>query len=400
MHGVNVSIELNSSDVQNIISQDLKISPHSTGDISELINYRINLLASGYINQICHYLIIISDDIIQLISIWLIIAPPLRIEFDTNHYKDKLRVSLNRDIAWFMPVHFNVNFIKNLRQNHCQALNEAEHPKSHSTPQELLLYLLDDAKDIKMTTIKRDIIGFGTDISIEYPRNTLHIIYQIHLMDNFYNILAKTDWKYHKIAINNNTLPPLPSTFADAYFHNNSPNQTVHPSLMSIQNNYYNQQQRMMYADIYHERNFNSNENFKIDTKAKPLGINHSDSAKKIWMNSCWANNKKIARLKDLYIDLMKEFEHLTKCRIKQPTLEQIEYFCIKHGGEYMEDFRGKYVKINANRFDQFFAWFEAMCYIIKDLRHIYEQNAYRDPLIGLFYSRNVCKLFFSHVVW
>ena len=112
-------------------------------------------------------------------------------------------------------------------------------------------------------------------------------------------------------------------------------------------------------------------------------------SARKIWIDSCLANNNNLARLQDLYPHLIKEFTRLTRCNERQPTMMQIELFFVRTGGDYDKNQPLPYIR--ADKFDSFFSWFRCMCQIIKDLRPMYNQK-HLNPLIGLFYGRTAAQ--------
>ena len=90
--------------------------------------------------------------------------------------------------------------------------------------------------------------------------------------------------------------------------------------------------------------------------------------------------------LKKLYPHLITNFIRLTLCRRKQPTLQQIEYFFLRYGGQYDNYNNNNDPFIWDHSFDRFVNWFIGMCHIIKDLCALYERDG--DPLISLFYSR------------
>ena len=174
--------------------------------------------------------------------------------------------------------------------------------------------------------------------------------------------------------------------------------------------------------------------NLNISTKDKDLtpdetilGINHSYSARKIWMNSCLKNNQHYALLQDLYPHLMEEFRRLTKCNQRQPTMKQISSIFLRKGGkcEYSDnmlliliqalykstviniadhtyysmqnsiyDIIIDYLRVQhiaSSSFDKFFGYFRSICSIIKDLSHIYD-NKDNDVLVGLFFVRDECE--------
>eukprot|EP01083_Nonionella_stella_P222943 795068_1 len=170
----------------------------------------------------------------------------------------------------------------------------------------------------------------------------------------------------------------------------------------------------------------------KIETPIKHIiyiQLSQADTqhvSKKIWLNSFRENkNTQIAYLDDLYPHLMKEFKRSTKCNKQQPTIEEIQVYFVRTGGEvfnlhveyltfgyvrlttkYMNLFENKsmsyesslnfiicsylgnmhFLQISKDMFENFFAWFASMCGIVKDLRAMYDRDD--DPLIALFYGR------------
>merc|ERR1712173_158198 len=86
------------------------------------------------------------------------------------------------------------------------------------------------------------------------------------------------------------------------------------------------------------------------------IGINHSYAARKIWIDSCLANNHTLARLQDLYPHLIQEFTRVTRCNERQPTLNQIELFFVRTGGDYVLNQPLPFIR--ADKFDKFFSWF------------------------------------------
>ena len=365
--------------VTNIVSEG-RIGKSFNG--ATFIDYSINVLVSGYINQICRYLIIISNDIIKLISTRIITAnkPPLKINIhDGSESSNKLLLSINREIAWFTNIHFHVSFMTNLDENYCQLINQED----EKNLKEVLLFLL-DRRNVEMITSKSNNLC-GSNLFptvIDYPQNVWKVIYQVFLMDHGDNIIATTDWRSHKKdrAIHENNVANHAAL--------NSP--IIFPSVPSLGNH---QQHQMQPICIEPQQQYNKHSTKK--TQEIYLQINHGDRARQIWMNSCWPNDHKIARLQDLYGDLMQQFRGITQCTQTQPTLQQIEMFCLKNGGGYTEQFNSMDVSIYINKFDQFFVWFESMCYIIRDLQHIYDETG--DPLICLFYCRKATEEALQH---
>ena len=114
------------------------------------------------------------------------------------------------------------------------------------------------------------------------------------------------------------------------------------------------------------------------------------DLAQKIWINAAkdmFAMPSPFRLgLAKLYPHLITDFINLTECKRKQPTLQQIETFFARHGGKYNNN--DPYIWDHS--FDIFCEWFFGMCWIIKDIRPMYDRD--EDYLICLFYTRNTAQ--------
>ena len=114
-----------------------------------------------------------------------------------------------------------------------------------------------------------------------------------------------------------------------------------------------------------------------------------ADIAKGIWLNSCSSDDASTAPLSALYPFLMKEFQSISKCQQRQPSLLQLQPLSLKKGGIYdITVCNGSYIKVN--KFEKYYTWFIAMCGIIKDLKQIYDDSS--DPLMSLFVAKTVAQ--------
>ena len=117
-----------------------------------------------------------------------------------------------------------------------------------------------------------------------------------------------------------------------------------------------------------------------------------------IWLHACLSTNIYEASIDDLYPYLIRKFERITGCKYNQPQLQQIEYFLLQNGG-FQTLINGwdsdTKAMIKSHKFDEFYTWFIGMCYIIKDLKSIYDRID--DPLIALFYSKTTIEQILPH---
>ena len=104
--------------------------------------------------------------------------------------------------------------------------------------------------------------------------------------------------------------------------------------------------------------------------------------AARIWLEIYQdRNNLKFARMDDLYEPLMREFVYISHCDARQPTRKQLSSFLLPF------EYHLKWNLIEDSKFEAFHAWFLGICFIMKDLRYVYEKE--EDPLSCLFLSRD-----------
>ena len=263
----------------------------------DLVTHRGYLLINGYLNEIESDSCIIPDDIIEMIYIWMVDQTQtltidiFEITFQFKHHCFTL--TLNKSIAWFMNIYFQIICIPNLGPEECEILNDMNHDHdilSSADKQQMF-------RSNKIVNKERALIDCQLDCK--------QLVFQITLVDDENHSITQTDWHYY------------------TRFNN-----------LPIQN--YN--------------------------------------ATGIWLNACSSYDVSRATVANLYPHLIQKFIRLTGCYKNQPTLQQME-------GKFNNQ-----LIVRSRDFDRFYTWFISMCYIILDLKIVYDRID--DPLIGLFYSR------------
>ena len=279
--------------------------------INDKVMYKL-IIICGYLNQLNHnnynqyHSSYIPKDIMLSICVWLIDRTKQlsinihEIYFYKEHDMHKFRLSLNKSIAWFMNIYFQIRCVPNLGPSDCESFADSD-PS-----------LIPNHEDIKIFNFSHSISDCFNKIN-ECALNDKQFIYQILVINpGVYrdNIIVATEWEYY------------------TRFHN-----------LQIKN----------------------------------------DDAKTMWLRVCSEDGKQ-ATLTHLYPHLMEIFKTLSSCQ-RQPGIDRLTSFLQGNGGIW-----GIYSYIRSNKFERFYSWFISICYILKDLRVIYDHID--DPLVGLFYRK------------
>ena len=104
-----------------------------------------------------------------------------------------------------------------------------------------------------------------------------------------------------------------------------------------------------------------------------------------VWLETYCDGRERYSKLIHLYRTLMPRFIKISRCKQRQPTMQQLNYYFRAFGNDHNIE-EGE---MRDRNFNAFYKWFAGMCVIIKDLRNIYQQN--EDPLECLFWDQERC---------